>query len=269
MKYIGIRGHRGAGKTSIAYLLGCAIDYLITDAFDIDEYNNKYASWCKNIKSNPGILSDADHKHVIYEKFGDTPKMIISMLTGISLNDMKSGSARDNKIINLKDFSVIAKDDSFDDKLWEAEEFWLHHQQDVSVVPGVINEDIYMTLREFIIYFGIYVMQNAFGHNVWIKSLVMNSNFFNGLFPDEEQNIYKIMSDVKSRSEVSYIYDKKGIIVRVSRPSNVKRGGMNLLRGDSRYDYEIVIENDIEDLSEKILETAKNIINHESIQNKA
>ena len=45
MKYIGVRGHRGAGKISISYLLGNTLEYLIKNKGVIqDDYNTLYAN---------------------------------------------------------------------------------------------------------------------------------------------------------------------------------------------------------------------------------
>jgi hypothetical protein len=128
-----------------------------------------------------------------------------------------------------------------------------------STDPEPLTDDVYMTLREFILYFGIYVMQNAFGRNVWVKSLIANNKYYNGLFQDD-CNRYKIFPDIKASSEITYIKDKGGVIVKVSRPGHKKVGGMDLLRGDSRYDYEVVIDGELESLSSQILKIANEII---------
>ena len=71
---------------------------------------------------------------------------------------------------------------------------------------------------------------------------------------------FKIFPDIKASSEITYIKDKGGVIIKVSRPGHKKAGGMDLLRGDSRYDYEVVIDGKLEDLSPQILKVAIDII---------
>lgn len=265
MKYIGIRGHRGAGKTTVAYLLGNTLNYLTQHNHE-DEYESLFRIWCNNIRENPRVVDNCDLTWVIFEEFGDSPKMLINMLTGIGFHDMNSPYYKDHMVINMRNFdkNVIEDLSQFEGHLYTAEEYFL--SLNPTIQPEAIKEDIFMTLREFILYFGIYIMQNAFGLNVWIKSMSANSHYFEGLFPDDNKG-YKIFSDIKARSEVSFIYDKGGVVVRVQRPGHIKSGGMNLLRGDNRYDYEVVIDGEMEALAPRILEIATDIINKQKEEN--
>lgn len=261
MKYIGVRGHRGSGKKTITYLLAQTIDYIVEGLPETEYYMN-YIDWCQEILENEDSVSRIDGKHVIIESFGDTPKMLLQMLTGIPMSDMSSDYNKDHIIFNLKDFSHHLIEDVSQYNLISAREYFIEGSS--SIDPEVIKEDVYMSLRELILYFGIYVMQNAFGLNVWIKSLTANKEYFSGLFPDDKSG-YKIFRDIKARSEVSYIKDRGGIVIKVSRPSYKKNGGMNLLRGDSRYDYEIINEGDLKDLYQQIYDVATKIIRDEII----
>ena len=265
MKYIGIRGHRGAGKSTVAYLLGNTIQYLLDhgDEHPIEQFTREFEAWCKDFREDETCISRMDLDRVIIEGFGDTPRMLLSMLTGIPYSDMWNDDKKDHLVINLKNFETIEVDNisSFPEKLWEAREYFI--TTTASTDPEVLKDDVYMTLRELILYFGIYVMQNAFGLNVWIKSLVANSAFFTGLFPDDK-NGYKIFQDIKARSEISYIKDKGGVIIKVSRPGHKKTGGMDLLKGDSRFDYEVNISGELEGLRDQILTIAKSIIHEKA-----
>lgn len=265
MKYIGIRGHRGAGKKTISYLLAKTIDYIVCrNAGDkADElYKDAFMRWCDEILKDENLISRLECLHVIVESFGDAPKMLLQLLTGIPMSDMCTDWSKDHIIFNLKDFSHREVEDASMYDLISAREYFIEGSS--SIDPEAIKEDVFMTLRELILYFGIYVMQNAFGLNVWIKTLNANGEYFSGLFPDDKSG-YKIFRDIKARSEVSYIKDHNGIVVKVSRPSYKKNGGMNLLRGDSRYDYEIINEGDLESLCEQIYDVAIKIIKDETI----
>ena len=261
MKYIGIRGHRGAGKSTVAYLLSNTIQYLLDhgDEHPIEQFTKEFHGWCEEFRNDETCISRMDLDGVIIEGFGDTPRMLLSMLTGIPYSDMWDDYKKDHLIINLKNFETIEVDDvaAFSNKLWEAREYFI--TTTASTDPEVLKAAVYLTLRELILYCGIYVMQNAFGLNVWVKSLAANSSFFNGLFPDDE-NGYKIFQDIKARSEISYIKDRGGFIIKVSRPGHKKSGGMDLLKGDSRFDYEVNITGELEDLRDRILTIAKHII---------
>ena len=259
MKYIGIRGHRGAGKTAISYLLANTINWLANKK-DMEYFQTEFNEWCRQIKENPQAIYNLDLSHVIVEGFGDGPKMMLSMLTGIPIEVMNDDYSKDHLIFNFKDFSYKIEEDLSNIQTVTAEE--LFHLTTFSMQPEPIKSDIYITLRELILYFGIYIMQNAFGLNVWVKSLVANNKFYCGLFTDDSDG-YKIFADIKARTEISYILDKGGVIVKVNRPHNKKYGGMDLLRGDSRYDYEININCEIEELSSQILEVAKKITGYD------
>lgn len=260
MKYIGIRGHRGAGKSTTAFLLANTIEFLLKKTPE-DTYKESFEDWCQTIKEYPDIVYDVNCKHVIIEGFGDTPKMLLSMLTGIDLNDMNKSYNKDHILINLRNFSNILVDDIKEYNIKTAAEVYeIRNNSQNPESPLPITEDTWITLREMILYFGIYVMQNFFGLNVWVKSLVANNRYFSCLFPDDcDDSQYKIFMDIKARSEVSYIKDHKGIIIKVSRPTNKKQGGMNLLVGNSVYDYEINIDR-LEDSWEQFIKISKQII---------
>lgn len=266
MNYIGIRGHRGAGKTTIAYLLGCTLDYMKSRSFNDDPilYKQKFIEWCEDIKSDPQCLNRVALTHVIFEEFGDTPKMVLSMITGIPLADMDNQYKKDHIIIDLRDFTTQMLDDeeienlSSHDKIWTAVEYFDNIKYSKS--PAAIREHTYMCLRELIVYFGVYVMQNALGLNVWIKSMQANHKFFTALF-DDDQNNFKIFSDIKASSEITFLKEHNGIIINVSRPNNKKKGGMNLLVGDSRYDFSMTIDCELEDLWNEVYVLATQIIN--------
>ena len=55
MQYIGIRGHRGAGKNSISYLLGRTIDYFIKNKVIKSDYDSLYKSWVDDIMNDDNL----------------------------------------------------------------------------------------------------------------------------------------------------------------------------------------------------------------------
>jgi len=262
-KYIGIRGHRGAGKKTVAYLLANTLNYISQRHHPEDEFEEKFNRWCQEIRESEHVVETLSLPHVIVEEFGDGPKMMVQMLTGIDLDAMNDDYSKDHVVVNLKDFSVGDFEDpkgELGGDLVTAKEYYMSLA--ATSEPQPIQQNVYMILREFILYFGIYVMQNAFGRNVWIKSLIANNKYYEGLFPDDILE-YKIFCDIKARSKVTYIKDKGGVVVKVTRPGHVKMGGMELLRGDDRYDYEVVIKGELEDLRETILNIAQSIKGNE------
>lgn len=261
MNYIGIRGHRGAGKQTVAYLLGNTLDYLLdkkkmANEIDSGEFNNFFIQKCNDIINNENIIDDTDLKKVYFDSFGDSPKTFCSLLLGCDPKLTYNDYYKDHIIINIKDFSYKLYDYIPNNiKCLSAEE--LYKMFNNNTEPSVILKDTYTTLREFIMYFGREVMQRYFGLNVWIKTLKMNEERYSETYNDS--NYYKIYMDIKFPSEVTYIKDKKGIIIKVSRPK-YKKNGADRLAHDDRYDYDVVIGNNLYDLKQTILNIANEII---------
>lgn len=261
MKYIGIRGHRGAGKSTIAFLLANAINYLLYELPE-EGFDEAFARWCQDIKENPELVNYLDFSRIIVEEFGDGPKIMVSMLTGIEFSNI-TDYTKDNTVINLRTFDKKDKSEIDTDKLYSAEEVANYFKEVKTITQGIPPEhapDMWMTLRQFILYFGLYIMQNFFGRDVWVKTLIANTTYWNGLFP-EDKNLYKIISDVKTPAEIDFIKSRGGTIVSVERPNHLKMPGMDFLKNDKRCDYKLVITEDVTELSSNILNIAKSIIN--------
>lgn len=257
MKLIGIRGHRGAGKNTITYLLAKTMDYLMLheDDFVFDDFENEYNLWCKEIKDDESRIHRMDCNRVIVEGFGDGPKMMLSMLVGIDMKNMNDDYMKDHIIINLKDFSYDIYSNENIPTTITADEY----SKAIMLLPThTVKNDTYMSLRELVLFFGLYVMQKSFGQNVWVKSMAANALFYNGLYPDDSDD-FKIFSDVKSSSEVTYIKERDGVIIEVERPGHVKQGGLDLLRNDNRYDYKVIIDNYLENTISQVLRIAREI----------
>jgi hypothetical protein len=72
---------------------------------------------------------------------------------------------------------------------------------------------------------------------------------------------YKLFVDLKAVSEVTYVKERDGFIIKINRPQNIKERGFDNLENDTRYDYELNIEGDLYELKDKIVEIAKIIKN--------
>ena len=66
MNYIGIRGHRGAGKKTVAYLLGETLNYILQKKKGDkilnyeEEFKELFKNWCNSIKNNEEIIDNVD-----------------------------------------------------------------------------------------------------------------------------------------------------------------------------------------------------------------
>jgi hypothetical protein len=170
---------------------------------------------------------------------------------------------KDTVVVNMKDLSCRLLD-SFPEPriLMSAQDFYKTMPYDSDETPVAITMNRYMLLREFIMYFGLEVMQRFFGRNVWVKSLKANSEQYDEFYSTGMN--YKVFIDLKTPAEATYIKQANGFIINVIRPTN-KKGQSGLERLNSRYndkiDYNITVEGDLYSIKDKIREIAKDINN--------
>lgn len=255
MIYVGVRGHRGSGKKSFAALLANTLDILFSSRIEDKraEFDVKYPVWVDAIMRDrdeiPSSLLSTTYTYI--DAFGDVPKAFVSMLLGIRQGDLDNQYKKDNIFVNLKTFELKYRECmTNEDK--EAvrsipqvyNEFWKRDEIDV------IKKDIWLTLRDFIVYFGQTVMQTYFGANVWLKSIKVNEK--EDFYDDVKCRIY---SDVKTPSELTHIKDKDGIIIKLNRPGNHKKTTYLYdleLADDNRYDYHVQVTGDLTSIKEDI-----------------
>lgn len=254
MKYIGITGHRGSGKTSVAYLLGNILNMLKEKHTKQDIYDS-YLYWCDLIKKNNNIIYDCDLKYIYFDEFGEMPKAFTAQLLSIDIDLLDSEFMKDNMYVNMKDFKLHNYDPSH---------IIMNHKELLECAETTKKwKDVYVSLRDFITYFSIDIMKTYFGNNVWLKTRIVNDNKYGT--PD---NGWKIFSDTKTVEEIKYIKDKEGIIIRTLRPSNKKNNaGITDIADDSTSDYVIITEGELIDLFDKLFEIANNIFENEKDTN--
>ena len=275
-KYIGIRGHRGAGKNSIAYLLGTAIEYFL----ETECWEGFLASYKKAVKilieDGACDLNDMKNgqyfKHVIFDSFSDTAKTTLSQIIGIPASWMYDDWIKDATIIDFNSFNFKRASDKIDlqmmissrkNSMFDAEQLY----ELVKSGENIEGREIFLTLREMISYYSKYVMQKNLGKNVWVKSLEQESSdqerFFSG-----NKTVYRIFCDCKFPTEISYIYKKSGKIVKVNRNNNIKQDTniSDQLLNDPRYDFELNLNGNLldENTFNDIKTIAFNIINSEN-----
>lgn len=256
MNYIGICGHRGAGKNSISYLLGNIIEYLIVYKDIYKDFDNKYKCWCDELMKDSNVVYKSGTNHVYYESFADGLKLLLTLLTNIPQDYFYDDYFKDNLIINLKDFSYQNINDLPKDiKIFTHNELYKEIPKDSPI--GIINKDVYITLRDFILYFSQDVMKRFFGENVWIKSLNDSVDVF------DTTHEYRIFVDVKTVSENIFIKNKGGVIVNITRNDNIKESSdLNKLPelNTISADYNISVQSDLYSLKDELIELAFNIM---------
>jgi hypothetical protein len=248
-KYIGIRGHRGAGKQTVSYLLGVAIEYYLNNQ-SWDGFDEKWSRAVERVKEDEDFLSESDFKHIYFEGFADAPRIMLSQMLNIPTEWTYNDWMKDSVMVNLKDFEIYLCKDKLDVNTWKDKCIEATSMRGVNMYENHI--DCWMSLRELIIYFG-FNMQTLFGKDVWVKSLVKNQ-IDQELFFASKKIIYKIFVDTKFPTEISYIYDNGGYIIKVDRPDNKKKESVvsNALDNDFRWDSEITIGNNLSDIKEDI-----------------
>ena len=259
MRYIGIKGHKGSGKKSIAWLLGNTMNLIMKGHHVSDNdsfFDIYYDHWCQQIISNEDIIYDEfDSYNISFESFSDSIKIMVRLLTGCPDEYLYDDSYKDNMVINLKDFSYNHKDLLSNITLVTAEE--MYNSIDKEGEPKVITKNIWMTFREFIMYFGFDVMQRYFGKNVWVKTL-NNESICDDLYGDE---YYKIFIDVKTPAEATYIKDKEGILINVINKTRKKTSkAQDRLGKENDEDYYIEVNGDLRSTKDDIIKIAFNIL---------
>lgn len=261
MNYIGIRGHRGAGKSSIAWLLGNTINFIKggnEGLLDSELFEHVYDRWCDQIMMNPNIINESSIQSVYLDSFSDSIKTFVQLLLGCPEEYLREDSYKDSIVVNLRDFSCTHIEQLGDVNLTSASE--LYDSVDKNADPQPIMKNIYMSLREFILYFGLDVMQRFFGRNVWVKSLRVNTEMLDKFY--DGKGMYRIYMDLKTPAEATYIKQQNGLIVNVVRPGHKKgQSGLERLGRDDRIDFTIEITGDLKEAKKDIINIAKAIIN--------
>ena len=227
--YIGVRGHRGAGKPTVSFLLAGTIEWYIEKRSFDEEFEEFYQSLIDDIKNNPDdFICSRQFDYVYLESFSDTQRVMCSMLLGIDIDNFYSEYSKDHLKVHLSDLAVSEVCDDDEGQLVTAEDLLVRE-------PA---EDDCMSLREFCSYYSL-GMQKLMGSEIWLHSLEKSET--NGC---EYGTPFKIFYDVKLPSEVSYIVERDGYIVKVLRPKH-KKGSTSLsskLDNDNRVDFEVLID---------------------------
>lgn len=245
MKYIGITGHRGSGKTSVGYLMGNVMDEIIKGR-NKDDIKERFDTWCEDIKRSKNAIYECVLDHVYFDSFGEMPKAFVAQLLSIDMSVLDSEVMRDNMYVNMKDFRLYAYDESF--KIITSE--------DILNNTAKRWKDCYISLREFTNCLSLTIMQRFFGADVWLKSLIVNDEKW-----QTSVDAWTIFLDVKTKEEMKYINDKNGIVIKTMRPSH-KKSNAGIVNADSEAaDFTINTEGQLIDLFESIYSVAEKICN--------
>lgn len=256
MKYIGIRGHRGSGKNSISRLLGLALQYYHNNKCFDEAFDKQYTELCHNLIKDKEYYNNVWFDNIYFDNFSDNLKIIISQIFNVDVNLLFTDEFKDNKYINLKDFKIYDLSNIDKNQITNYKNLFEKrlNEMDVETSPKIFKDDLYLSFREFVMYMG-WMFQNFLGKNIWVKLIKLNDlrmdEFFNNIK-------YKIYCDVKSPSEISYIREKQGIIIKLYRPNNIKNDTdvSQQIDYDNRVDFTIDIDGTLEDIKDQIKQLA-------------
>lgn len=255
MNYIGIRGHRGAGKDLVSYVIGNTLDFIINNN-QIPE-QSVVNEWIDEIIANENIIHEISLNNIYFDSFGDTVKTFVALLLGCNPSYLYDDYYKDHIVVNLGNFECTEYETLPQNiELVNNEVLAANRIKFCNADSGLSN--CYMSLRNFILYFGQDVMKRFFGVDVWIKTLNANNATFTNIFDDKS---YKIFRDIKTSSEITYIKKHKGVIIKINRKNPSKKNGMDKLSKDRRFDYLIEIPEDVHLIYEDIINICKNILN--------
>jgi hypothetical protein len=159
------------------------------------------------------------------------------------------GYKRNEKNLKRETISLPITTDGVPD--WS---FMEEYMKQVPSTPKRLSKDVYMSLREFVEFFSVDIMQRYLGNNVWVKMINLSKEKFGEL-----EDGWRIYADVKFDFEVQYIKDNNGFMIGTKRPSNKKKNTRISNTIEASMDYTINTEGELESLFEPIYSIAKDI----------
>lgn len=245
---LSVSGKISSGKDTVGkiiqYLIQKRKDDFIRNQMSFDEFNEKYELlYSKYISENWQI-----------KKFAGKLKQIVSILTGIPVEDLEKQEVKDRVL---------------------GEEWWyylietttLNHVTKYKRYPYLENKHSYSeqslikpTIRQFLQELGTEAMRDVIHPNIWVNAL------FSDYIPregDKKGSLFYpnwIITDMRFPNELQAIKDRGGITIRVNR-SNMFDAAIKSLKIEHQSEtaldnaeFDEVIENNgsIDDLVEKV-----------------
>lgn len=158
-------------------------------------YNDKFAF----IKEYLKILKEGDVNNQVYRaSFSHPLKSIVTMLTGVPFEILNDSSKKKEYIININTFEYKEGFPNLDiSTLYKKRE-------NGELVDG------WLTVNDFINYFGHHVCKRFIGKDVWVRCEEKSTE----QYPTTEK--WRIYSDVRTKSEYDFIKSKEGILIRIN-----------------------------------------------------
>lgn len=250
--YLGIIGKSGCDKIKISRLFGKTIVWIMTHLDSTStpsfDYIYNFINWCNALNSDQKLEEDNE---IYYASFAHPLKAIVSMITGVPFNILSDYSTKNDYIINFKTFEYKLHEN---ETLTSPEDLFskMSNNLHLNYNDKPVTPNIWMTVNNFVIYFGYYICRNYLGKDIWtLVEKNSNSNF--------STNGYRIYTDIRTIPEYEYIREMKGKIIRINQ--NV---GSSIISDKELFslpvDIDIPIYSSINDLYEIIYKECYSLI---------
>lgn len=251
---IGISGKIGSGKDTV----GQIIQYLTTNPSGNQFHKNTitFKDFCEASWSTQRKNCDWEIK-----KFAGKLKQIVSIFTGIPVEDLEKQEVKDSNLPECWDRTFNSEYDLIDNKLF-----------DESI--GDFQEKY--TVRQLLQEIGTETMRNVIHPNIWVNALFADYKFEgckndgescdtpNGNCDSNKCYSNWCITDMRFPNELQAIKDRGGISIRVNRITGnpLIDNGVHALTDwqhpsetaldSARFDYTVINDGTIEELIEKV-----------------
>lgn len=220
MSMIAISGKMGAGKDTV----GSIIQYLTSECGDLN--NKSYRDYETFLAYDGGSAPRQYDFHYQsnweIKKFAVKLKQIVSILTGIPVEDLEKQSVKDSYLgPEWSSFSAVRAGGSRELFNWPTEkeipEAW---KEDFKAGKSTLMFNR-MTVRQLLQEVGTDAMRNVVHPNIWINALFADYlDEYNPVIGNMQSNW--IISDMRFPNELEAVKKRGGITIRVNRIINEK-----------------------------------------------
>ncbi len=263
MAIIGVSGKIGSGKDTVGHI----IQYLT-------EPELQNASGCQDFLENGHVMINYPYTWQI-KKFADKLKECISIITGISREDLEKSEVKNSELGREWDYAKITSKSTFSQK-----ERFSHHSDALSYANSMRKQiagsdytatTFNMTVRQLLQEFGTEVGRSIHP-NFWINALFSEYKGYYSPIHDAVDNAEDaktfnkvkypnwIITDMRFPNELKTVKDRGGITIRCNRgiyPNdsiNIQAHPSETALDNATFDYTIDNSGSIEDLIEKVKE---------------
>lgn len=232
---IGISGKIGSGKDTI----GKIIQYLTMKSINVPNLQT-FDDFCKNYDRYVNVVAGYNHWQI--KKFAYKLKQIVSLLTGISVEDLEKQEVKDSLLSEewirygyangfiQKNGQTIMNNEACSKERYE---------QELKTNWQTAYKYQY-TVRDLLQLIGTEAMRNVIHHNIWVNALFADYKLSKGKYDNvaiQDSYPYWLITDVRFPNEAEAIKERGGILIRVNR------GRMSMVEMANQHPSETALDN--------------------------